>query len=158
MTSYKNENALLEDEVAGRVLDPDLLPRIKINGGMYQESGIPDILCCIDGLFIGIEFKHQKPGETREHVLERTTLKQRQHIARIVKANGMAGVALTPDTALEIVKLAKLKAKMLARGDDPKNFPLPPDWDALMTVPASRVVNTDEVQINPTPLKEIQNE
>jgi len=153
MNTYKNENALVEDswkQIRARYPDAYL---IKINGGMYQESGIPDVLHCIEGLFIGIEYKHQKPGESREHALERVTLKQRQHIVRIVKAGGMAGVALTPDAALEIVKLARLKAKMLARGDDPKHFPLPPDWDALMSVPASRVVNVDEVQINPTPLK-----
>lgn len=29
----------------------------KIWGGGYQKSGIPDILCCINGLFVGIEVK-----------------------------------------------------------------------------------------------------
>ena len=30
----------------------------KIHGGdLYQETGIPDLLCCIKGLFFGIEVK-----------------------------------------------------------------------------------------------------
>ena len=30
----------------------------KIHGGdLYQENGIPDLLCCWDGLFFGIEVK-----------------------------------------------------------------------------------------------------
>ena len=30
----------------------------KIHGGdLYQEAGIPDLLCCINGLFFGIEVK-----------------------------------------------------------------------------------------------------
>jgi hypothetical protein len=30
----------------------------KIHGGdLYQETGIPDLLCCWDGLFFGIEVK-----------------------------------------------------------------------------------------------------
>lgn len=46
-----------------------------------QESGIPDILCCLDGLFIGIEVK--QPGKT-------TTPLQDYHLAQIAKANGYA--------------------------------------------------------------------
>lgn len=37
----------------------------KIHGGdLYQETGIPDLLCCIHGLFVGIEVKdpHGKPS------------------------------------------------------------------------------------------------
>lgn len=30
----------------------------KIHGGdLYQETGIPDLLCCLNGLFFGIEVK-----------------------------------------------------------------------------------------------------
>lgn len=30
----------------------------KIHGGdLYQETGIPDLLCCIHGIFVGIEVK-----------------------------------------------------------------------------------------------------
>lgn len=32
----------------------------KIHGSMYQKAGIPDIIACIDGKFVGIEVK--RPG------------------------------------------------------------------------------------------------
>lgn len=38
---------------------------VKIWGGGYQKSGIPDILACVNGYFVGIEVKAQdgKPSE-----------------------------------------------------------------------------------------------
>lgn len=139
MAAYKNEGQLVDAiKKAIREKYPNSYV-IKVNGGMYQESGIPDLLCGLDGLMIGIEVKHQKLGESREHALDRTTLKQRQHIARIVAAGGMAGVALDVETALHIIQLAKLKASMISRGEF-DGLPLPPDWDFLMDVSADKVV------------------
>jgi hypothetical protein len=34
----------------------------KVHGGMYQTSGISDILACIDGNFVAIEVKRQSPA------------------------------------------------------------------------------------------------
>lgn len=52
----------------------------KIHGGdLYQETGIPDLLCCIQGLFIGIEVKD--PGGKPSAV-------QLAQGARIKKAGG----------------------------------------------------------------------
>lgn len=33
---------------------------MKVHGSMYQKSGVPDILACINGRFVGIEVK--RPG------------------------------------------------------------------------------------------------
>lgn len=147
---YRNENELVQD-IWKNILKtyPDAY-LIKIHGGMYQEAGIPDLLVMVRGLLIGIEVKNQRPGESREHALSRTTLRQRQHIARMVKAGGMAGVALDVDTALYLIKLAILKNKKMAAGVP--DLPLPPDWDTLIEVPASSVVTVTEVQVSPVPI------
>lgn len=54
---------------------------IKIHGGPHQESGIPDLLACLYGVFFGVEVK--MPGEE-------PTAKQLEHIDRIRKAGGYA--------------------------------------------------------------------
>lgn len=33
---------------------------IKIHGSLFQKSGTPDILACINGYFVGIEVKREK--------------------------------------------------------------------------------------------------
>jgi len=49
--------------------------------GNYSTAGIPDLICCIDGKFIGIEVK--KPGEQPREL-------QYHHIDLIVKSGGYA--------------------------------------------------------------------
>lgn len=57
----------------------------KIHGGdLYQETGIPDLLCCIHGLFIGIEVKD--PGGKPSAI-------QLAQGARIRKAGGLFLIA-----------------------------------------------------------------
>lgn len=36
----------------------------KEHGGMYGTAGIPDIICCIDGRFVGFEVKNEKGKPT----------------------------------------------------------------------------------------------
>ncbi|MET0886202.1 MAG: hypothetical protein ABWX92_07100 [Mycetocola sp.] len=78
----------------------------KVHGGEYQESGIPDLCICLRGLYIAIEVKHKRPGESETHARERATDLQRIQIARTNKAGGMAGVALNPQEALDICRRA----------------------------------------------------
>ncbi|OLN21423.1 recombinase RecB [Domibacillus antri] len=33
---------------------------MKVHGSMYQKAGVPDILACVNGAFVGIEVK--RPG------------------------------------------------------------------------------------------------
>lgn len=61
-------------------------------GSAYGTHGIPDIICCVDGRFIGIECK--APGKEKT-----TTCNQDQHIAAITASGGVAFVA----TSLEDV-------------------------------------------------------
>lgn len=149
--SYKNENAVVA--AIGKAVK-QRHPKayiLKIHGGQYQESGIPDLLVCVDGLEVGMEVKHQKPGESRDHALNRTTLKQRIHIQRIIEAGGMAGVAMDVEPALHLIQLAKLKQKMMQEGRPIEDYPLPPDYDFLMRVPDNQVVQIQELQVIPHP-------
>lgn len=79
---------------------------VKVHGGSYQASGIPDLVVVVNGLFIGIEAKAQGRTETEHHARERATPTQRATMAKIDRAQGVAGVALTPEEALEIVESA----------------------------------------------------
>jgi len=75
----------------------------KVVGSPYQVAGIPDCLFCIRGLLIGLEVKHRKPGESREHALARATPQQLVQIMRINRAGGVAGVVLSVHEALELI-------------------------------------------------------
>lgn len=81
----------------------------KAAGGPYQMAGIPDLLGCITGTFIGIEVKAQRRGESRTAALNRVTTRQRMTLDRITRAGGVAGVALSVDDALAITQHLKEK-------------------------------------------------
>lgn len=71
-------------------------------GGPFAVHGVPDIIVCARGRFIGIECK--APGKGTN-----TTANQDAHIARIVTAGGVAFVASSLDDVLvQFAKLAKL--------------------------------------------------
>src|SRR5437763_14615445 len=55
MTKEKN----IENQIK-RYLDKLGVWYRKIHGSMYQAAGIPDIIACINGTFVGIEVK--RPG------------------------------------------------------------------------------------------------
>lgn len=151
MTEYKNEAALVAD------IWKNLLSRypkaylIKVHGGMYQEAGIPDLMLGVEGLLVGIEVKHQKPGESWEHALSRTTLRQRIHIRRIVEAGGMAGVAVNVDGAMHLVQLGILKQRMIQQERPILDYPLPPGWDVLMRADPSSII-PEPPNIFPVPI------
>ncbi len=60
----------------------------KEHGGMYGTAGIPDIICCYRGRFIGLEVKTEK-GQPTE--LQKATIK------RIINAGGTAVVVRSVD-------------------------------------------------------------
>jgi Holliday junction resolvase len=69
----------------------------KIHGGdNFQEDGIPDLLCCLRGTFVGIELKQEgeKPSKAQEHQMR-----------KIRAAGGIAFVA----ESLDDVKLALMR-------------------------------------------------
>lgn len=68
---------------------------VKIHGGPFQRSGIPDLLGCVDGLFFGFEVK--RPGE------EATAL-QANTIVKLNLAKATACVVRTPEEAVNAVR------------------------------------------------------
>lgn len=148
---YKNENAVVDDIWRSLIAKYPTAYIIKVHGGQYQEAGIPDMLTCILGLMIGIEVKHWKPGESFEHMLDRTTVRQRQHISRIVKSGGFAGVAWDPESAHIIVQLALHKQKLIQEGRPEEDYPMPPNWDFLMRVDEDRVIPNEPIRPIPHP-------
>lgn len=59
----------------------------KIWGGGYQKSGIPDLILCVNGIFIAVELKatNGKPSEL-----------QKMNTSRINQSNGI-GIILYPE-------------------------------------------------------------
>ena len=67
----------------------------KVHGSIYMRAGIPDIICCYKGKFIGIETKdgHNKASEL-----------QLAHIRQIRKAGGIGFVAYSVENVKEQLK------------------------------------------------------
>lgn len=61
---------------------------MKVHGSMYQKSGVPDILVCVNGRFVGIEVK--RPGGIVSPL-------QQLNIDDIHKSGGVAFVAYSVD-------------------------------------------------------------
>lgn len=106
---YRNEGALVSAICKAVEKAHKDVWIFKVHGGPYQRAGVPDLLMCWEGLFIGMEVKHQKPGESEQAARERTTLRQRIEIRKIMQSGGMAGVVLSVDQALDLIERAKEK-------------------------------------------------
>ncbi len=81
----------------------------KVHGSAYQMAGVPDILGCYRGHFIGIEVK--LPG-----LRHKVSKRQRLILSRIRRAKGTAAVCTSTEAALDV--LDRLDAAFdSARGD-----------------------------------------
>lgn len=70
---------------------------MKVHGSMYQKAGVPDIIACVDGVFIGIEVK--RPGGIVSPL-------QQLNIDDINRSGGVAFVAYSvEDVRKQIEKL-----------------------------------------------------
>ena len=67
----------------------------KVHGSVYMRAGIPDIICCYKGKFIGIE---TKDGNNKASEL------QLAHIRQIRKAGGIGFVAYSVENVKEQLK------------------------------------------------------
>ena len=67
----------------------------KEHGGMYGTAGIPDLIVCYKGRFIGLECK---VGKNKPTVLQAVTIKQ------IINAGGYATVVRTVEEVREIIR------------------------------------------------------
>src|SRR5690606_41644066 len=63
---------------------------LKVHGSAFQRSGVPDIIACVNGKFVGIEVK--KPGGIVSPL-------QRAKIEQIQKAGGIAFVVYSFEEA-----------------------------------------------------------
>ena len=78
----------------------------KMHGSIYMETGIPDVLCCVEGRLIFLEVKHRKPGESEARAYGRTSVEQVRQIRRIRAAGGAACTVLDEDGAVRAVREA----------------------------------------------------
>jgi hypothetical protein len=69
---------------------------LKIHGSPYQEKGIPDLLCCINGFFFGLEVKEDDDDEP--------TSSQCHMLKRIRMAGGFSHVVRSPEEAVTFVE------------------------------------------------------
>ena len=78
----------------------------KMHGSIYMETGIPDVLCCVEGRLIFLEVKHRKPGESEARAYGRTSVEQVRQIRRVRAAGGAACTVLDEDGAVRAVREA----------------------------------------------------
>jgi hypothetical protein len=70
----------------------------KIHGNKFQNIGVPDLLCCVRGIFFGLEVKI--PAKRISGV----TPAQRHEGNLIVKSGGYFAVVCSPEEAFSFVK------------------------------------------------------
>jgi hypothetical protein len=78
--------------------------QFKVVGSPYQMAGVPDLLLCVEGLTVGLEVKFQRPGESAEHAVGRTTQQQLVQIERINRSGGAAATVISVDEAVAVIK------------------------------------------------------
>ena len=73
--------------------------QFKVHGDIYMRAGIPDLICCVKGRFVGIECKDygNKPSEL-----------QLAHGRQIVKNGGVFIVAYCVEDVEKALKNAKI--------------------------------------------------
>lgn len=91
----------------------DRLVTIKYHGSAFGESGVSDLLCCLDGVFIACEAKAPesypvggKPSVERA-LAEGPTVKQKAFMARVREAGGVAGAAASVEGFMALLHAAE---------------------------------------------------
>jgi ribosomal protein L16/L10AE len=75
----------------------------KIHGNEFQVSGIPDLVCCIEGRFVALEVKTPKGELSAVQVYE---------IVRIKNAGGIVSVVQDEGEALHVVREALTRTSL----------------------------------------------
>lgn len=70
----------------------------KIHGSAFQAAGIPDLIGCVRGHFVGLEVK--MPGEE-----DTLTRRQASTLQRIAGAGGIDGVVTSVEDALDLLAM-----------------------------------------------------
>ncbi len=69
----------------------------KVHGSEFMMAGLPDIICCAEGYFFGIETK--EPGREGN-----TSARQKLVHTKIRNAGGVAFVASSPERVVSTIK------------------------------------------------------
>jgi Holliday junction resolvase len=75
----------------------------KVHGSPNMMAGLPDIIACVDGKFVGFEVKHE---ETRETV----SVRQQFVHDKIRQASGKVYVVCSVDETMTIVDIIRAAA------------------------------------------------
>lgn len=65
-----------------------------------NRSGCPDVICCLNGSFIGLEVKTKKG---------KVSALQEHHLEQIKKSGGVSGVVRSVDEVRELLKVSRGK-------------------------------------------------
>ena len=87
----------LQKKIVGYLRKPPDTFAVKIHGGPHQAAGLPDIVCCYGGLFIGFEVK--LPGKEKT-----LTPKQELKLRRIVESGGKAAMVTSIEQVQEVLE------------------------------------------------------
>lgn len=68
----------------------------KVHGSEFMMAGLPDIIACVDGLFVGLEVKHP---ETEDNLSARQKYVQKW----IREANGICETVTSKEAALGVI-------------------------------------------------------
>jgi len=111
---------------------------IKIHGGMYQTTGLPDLIACSDGDYMAVEckcIKSPKRDSTIIPLKSKLVTPIQQHTIKQIhnaQGNAMVAVLLWPDdliywsSEVEDISYGEIKIKAMQRGGTYlKNFPIP---------------------------------
>lgn len=82
---------------------------VKYHGNEYSQSGVSDLLCCLDGVFVACEVKAPESyGGSIDRALEKgPTLLQRDFVREITEAGGVGGFAASVDGFLALLAEAE---------------------------------------------------
>lgn len=94
VSKNKNNETKLQKEVQKYLLSKGCY-EFKVHGSIYMKAGIPDIICCYKGLFIGIE---TKVGKNKMSEL------QKIHKEEILKAGGIHILAYNLDDVKKVLE------------------------------------------------------
>ena len=76
---------------------------LKVHGSPYQRAGVPDLLCCHEGLFYAFEVK--RPGA-------RPTPLQAHELEQVQTAGGTAAVVTSVEDVQNIIEVSKGDQKL----------------------------------------------
>jgi hypothetical protein len=93
----------------------------KVHGGPMQVVGVPDLIFSVRGLFVAMEVKFQRPGESATHARERATPGQRAQIQKINDSGGIAAVVISKEEALDLIRRAFVKHEWMESHDEPRD-------------------------------------